>query len=473
MSYRLSRFVLGHRLMILFFIPNLIVPGCRHKRTLSRGETAVVVMAPKRDAAGPPKLIEQEPNDKAEQAQILPISENGSAVSVKGSLEAIGKGTDVDFFKIVVPEGQPTKPSHSIDSGWEEPQALQALPRRLALDVTSQGCGVAVQVLDEDLKVIESITTEAGETAGIPNLAVVPGHSYFFRVKNASKAAKSAKSKSTTPSDVGLIGPPILPQYELGAILGDFEAADEKEPNDLPESAETLVMHGSTELAGYLGWKNDQDYFRIQSPETPSVLDLELDGVEGVAAGLQVVSTQGTQLAIAHGRKGERVDLRNVAVPVKSDEKDSSFYVVVRGENGHNRTRRYVLRLTLGAPKLNFETEPNDDAGNANLVHEGVFSGYLPLGDVDYFRYVQEGRNELTIEVAFPVRIRGKVEVIRQEDGFPLNKSEAKKAHQTVVMHKIPSSGSPLLIRLSSAKGDGNTSDPYSLRISSVPIQPE
>jgi hypothetical protein len=165
--------------------------------------------------------------------------------------------------------------------------------------------------------------------------------------------------------------------------------------------------------------------------------------------------------------------LHNVTIPAAVADAGAnarSLYVVVRGEAGHNRTQRYVLHLTVGALKQNAEIEPNDNPTSATEVHDGTITGFLPVGDVDYFRYASDGQREVTFEVACPSRVRGKLQVVRPSDGQVLAAAEAPKPRQTVALSKIQSLGEPLLVRLSQGRGDGNPNEPYSLTISSAPI---
>jgi hypothetical protein len=291
-------------------------------------------------------------------------------------------------------------------------------------------------------------------------MAALPGRTYYFRVKAQAKPGKS--------TDL----PPTGSGYKLTIQLGDFEVAEEREPNDALETAQPLALVGTADFAGLFGWQHDQDFYRIPAPEVVSAVDIELDAVEGVAAGLQVLDGGGVRIAAGKGRKGERQALHNVTVPaavVDAGAAGRFFYLVVRAESGHNRTQRYVLHLTMGMLKQDAEIEPNDTPAKATAVRDGTISGFLPVGDVDYFRYTGDGQREVTFEVSCPARVRGKLEVVRPSDGQVLGAAEAKKPRQVVVVTKIPSTGEPLLVRLSQGRGDGNPNEPYSLRISSDP----
>jgi hypothetical protein len=436
--------------------------ACRRVSFSSRGDSAaVVVVAPRTDAAGPPRVMEQEPNDSPEQAQLLAINADWPVVSVVGALSGTGAGAgkDVDVFKLLVPGGRSSgaKPAPSPDSSSaEDPRALA---RRLTLEIAAEGgMGLSVQLLDEGLKLLETVTVDAGQVAGMPNMAVLPGHTYYFRVKAVAKPAKAVDRIA-------------ISNYKLTVQLGDFEAGDEREPNDGIESAEAVTVSGTVELAGFYGWAHDQDFYRIPAPDVPSALELELDAVEGVTAGLQVLDGSGARIAVGRGRRGERIGLHNVIAPVATADAGATaryFYVVVRGEAGQNRMQRYVLHLSLGAPRSDSEVEPNDNPSKATLIHDGVLTGFLPVGDVDYFRYSGEGQREVSIEFATPARVRAKLEVIRPSNGQTIASAEARKAREPVAVSKIPTLGEALLLRLSQGKGDGNPNESYSLKISST-----
>ena len=452
---------------LLVVVIVLAAASCRHPRFPSRGDAAaVVVVVPRNDAAGPPRVAEQEPNDSPEQAQVLAINADWPVINVEGSLSAPGegKGKDVDVFKFLVPgtRQEPVKLAPPVDSG-AQPDDPRALARRLTLEIAADaGPGLSVQLLDDALKSMETISVPEGEVGGMPNMAVLPGHTYYFRIKPGAKAGKIS-GKIAEPQAGAC-------KYRLTVQLGDFEVADEREPNGSKETATPLSVVGTAEVAGYHGWQHDKDFYRIPLPELVSALDVDLDAVDGVTASLQVLEGAGGRLASATGRRSERLGLRNVIlrpIPPTADPASRYFYVVARGESGQNRTQRYVLRLSLGAPKLDAEVEPNDNPESATLVHDGNISGYLPVGDTDYFRYEGEGQRDVTFEVSCPARVRGKLEAFHPGN-VPAGATGAKKAKQTVLLSGIATQGQPLYLRISQGRGDGNSSDPYSLRITSV-----
>jgi hypothetical protein len=455
-------------LVALLLVALLGVGSCRRSHFPSRGDAAaVVVVVPRSDAAGPPKVAEHEPNDSPEQAQLLDINPDWPVRIVEGELSAAadGKSKDVDVFKLLVPGPRQDLAALAGAPDSAHVDDLRLLARRLSVEVASGGgAALALQLLDDGLKSLETIAVDPGEVAAMPNMAALPGRTYYLRVKALAKPGLVQEVPST--------GSP----YKLTVQLGDFEIAEEREPNDGLETAQPLNLTGTTDFAGLFGWQHDQDFYRIPAPEAVSALDIELDAVEGVAAGLQVLDGGGARIAAGKGRKGERLALHNVTLsPAVADAGANAraLYVVVRGEAGHNRTQRYVLHLTLGTLKRDAEIEPNDSPTSATEVRDGTTTGFLPVGDVDYFRYTSDGQREVTFTFDCPSRVRGKLQVVRPSDGQVLGAAEAKKPRQAVVLANIQSLGEPLLVRLSQGRGDGNPNEPYALTISSasVPIQ--
>src|ERR1017187_5837736 len=161
----------GHWMMVLVAL--LGGGSCRRSRFPSRGDAAaVVVVVPRSDAAGPPKVAEQEPNDSPEQAQLLDINPDWPVRIVEGELSAPadGKSKDVDVFKLLVPGPKQELAAHvgAPDTAYVDELRLSA--RRLSVEVASGGgAALALQLLDDGLKSLETIAVDPGEVAGMPN----------------------------------------------------------------------------------------------------------------------------------------------------------------------------------------------------------------------------------------------------------------------------------------------------------------
>jgi hypothetical protein len=448
--------------MALVLSSPLQVGGCRRAR-LSRGDAAPVVVVPlRRDGAVARVLSESEPNDSPEQAQLLVLNPEWPVMDVEGTLSGPpdgGKnGKDVDVFKLLIPAGSTQDQAPVPDSS--QPDDPRRTARRLSLDIVAEAGAISLQLLDDGLKVLESVTAAPGETAGMPDMAAQPGRSYHFRIR-----ATAGPGKQAAP-----IGPA---KYKLSVQVGDFDVADEREPNDSLDTAETVAMAGVADLAGYYGWQHDQDFYRLPAPDVASALDVAVDAVDGVTPGLQVLTGAGVKLATAKGRRGDKAALHNVRIGAAGVDAgagaSSFFYVAVKSESGQNRSQRYVLHLSLGALKQDTEAEPNDAPANATPVRDGVISGFLPAGDVDYFVYEPIEPREVTVDVSFPARVRGRVEVSRSGKPEILASAETKKPRQQISISKVANLGQPLLLRLAPVRGDGNANEPYTLRISSNP----
>jgi hypothetical protein len=86
------------------------------------------------------------------------------------------------------------------------------------------------------------------------------------------------------------------------------------------------------------------------------VLNLDLEGVEGVAAGLTVRDSAGGKIVAVRGRKGEKLTVHNLVLPNMVVDAGAAaaggrwWYLVVRAESGLDRERRYVLHAEAVLP---------------------------------------------------------------------------------------------------------------------------
>jgi len=452
----------------IILLATMIDLTCRRAPHLRRGKAAPVVVVPRSwDAGGPPAASESEPNNVPAQAQELKWTGSPLATAVSGRIDHNDPGTavDVDVFKLIVP-GQ--RPAIASDAG--QAVALRSAGRRLSVTIAPEpGFAPILDLLDEALHVVRSLPAGPGETVGLPNMAVLPGYSYYLRVK----PALAGKGRSSVDAGV-----PAGSAYRLTALLLDFEPADEREPNDRMESADDLTWQGPMALAaGLFGWRRDEDWYRLSLDgiDAGRVLNLELEGVDGVAASLTVNDSAGKKIARVHGRKGERLTLHNLALPKAGADAGAAAaggrccYLVVRPESGVDREHRYVLHAEAAMPEAlgNSETEPNDDAAHASPLADGTTTGYLPAGDVDFFRYQCKESRALDVEASAPSRVKVKIEILRERDGQVLAQVGAAKANQPARLFGFLCPVEPILIRLSQGKYDGNASEPYLLKVAS------
>jgi hypothetical protein len=310
-----------------------------------------------------------------------------------------------------------------------------------------------------------------GETLALPNLAALPGMATFLRVKAAPALAGKGRSRADA-------GAPAGAGYRVTVLLLDFEAADEREPNDRMETAGVLSWQGPSALAaGLFGWRHDEDWYGLplEAVEPGQVLNLELEGVGGVAASLSVNDSAGKKIVSVRGRKGEKLTLRNLSLPSLPADAGAAagkgrwWYLVVRTDGGVDLERRYVLHAEAALPGTQggYEIEPNDDVTLASPLADGTTTGYLTAGDVDFFRYVAKEPCLLDLEILPPSRVKVKIEILRENDRKLLAEASAPKAHQPARILGFACPGEAILIRLSQGSRDGNASEPYVLRVAS------
>jgi hypothetical protein len=343
-----------------------------------------------------------------------------------------------------------------------------AAARRLMVEVQpEEGLAPVLQLLDAAGRPVVTTSAAAGERDGLPNVAVAPGGTYFLRMR-----AVEQRGRGTPDAGSGHTG------YRLVARVVDFDLGDEREPNDrLVQATELGDAHTSPEVAGFFGWRRDEDWYRLPVDGLPagSVLDLEVEGVEGVTATLALHDQAGGRISLARGRKGERVSLRNAAIPSAAAQPPAgrdggvagrAVYVVVRADAGRNLDHRYALHVHAGLAKDGTETEPNDDPAHASPLSEGLTTGFLGPGDLDVFRYAPTGAVNVDLEAMPPGGVNLKLEVLRERDLQVLASADAGGRRQPERLKDVAVT-EPVLIRLTQKRGEGNADEPYQLRVTS------
>jgi hypothetical protein len=412
-----------------------LLPDCHRSSMPPRPDGAAVVVSPEVLDDGLQAVAETEPNDTLSTAQRLMLSMAAPA-AVAGSLaKAAGAKRDVDLFRVDLP---------ATDAGAPNADGAVAPPPRslLRADLKPEaGWAATLDALDAAGHLLVSATGQPGEAIAIPNLAVTAGLTYL-RVRS-----------------VGAEPPPG--GYRLVARLAPFDLGAEVEPNGTAALATELSP--GAEAVGYLGWRHDQDWYRLPTAGLAegSVLSVDLDPVPGVAASLQLCGADARKLTEAHGRKGERVVLRDVRFPPG----DAQVFLVVRADADWSADARYNVRPRADLPKPGSEAEPNDDPDHAQTVADGTVVGYLGRGDVDVYRYATDAPAALEVEVSAPERTSVRVEILRA-DGTLLSRTEGGR-HGPIRIANLAIPGGPIFIRLAGSHGAANPDDPYHLTISS------
>ena len=448
-------------LAIVILLAGFGAAGCRRARLPPRPDGAAVVIAADEPAlaeVGFTMTDELEPNDLLANAQPLsPSAETGAGVVGRLAPTPGSKAKDVDLFRVVIP------PPAVVSAG---PDGAVAPPRqRLRIEVhPDPGLAISVDVLDEQGRaLISSGGAVPGEAEGIPNLAVTPGN-VFVRVKPGPVTAASSTASPVPGSSKKDAGPPPTGGYRLTVRLLPFEVGDEIEPNGKAALAGEVSPEG--DIAGFLGWRHDEDWFRVPTAGLPEggVLSAELEPVDGVAASLAVYDSVEHKMIEQHGRRGDRVALRNVRLP----SSDPNVFVVVAADSGRNLDKRYTLRLRVEDAKADAEVEPNDDPAHAMPLADGTLTGTLGPGDADVFRYSTPEPTELSVDVVPPPRMDVVVDVLREDGTVVLRVDSGKRG----AAEKIPNlfvSGAALL-RISPKRGEGNLDDLYRITVAGRPI---
>lgn len=431
----------------------LSLPACPRSR-LPKPDGAAVVVAPEAKPEGEIAAVaEIEPNDTVSKAQRLLVTP-ATPAAVTGAVAWPVKGkADVDTYRIGLPG-----PDGGVDAAAPPPAlppdggAVPPAPRpkfMARIDVTPEATvAVKIEVLDSvGRTMITAAGAEPGQALSIPNLPLAPATS-FVRIRRT--AAGEAPGS-----------------YRIVVRVLPLDAGAEIEPDDATMQANELPLPG--EAIGYLGWRRDQDFYRLSTGGLAegSVLAADLDPIEGVSSRLAITDAAGRKLSEARGRRGERVALRNVLVPAGTAE----LFLIASTEFGWSAEQRYDLRVSAELPKAGAEAEPNDDAAHAQVVADGTVQGYLARGDVDVFRYAVAAPVVLTVEVAPPERATAKLE-IANEAGVTLARGKANGKGRKPLRASVPVDAGAVLIRVVAGGGEGNPDDPYKMTVSST-VAPE
>lgn len=405
--------------------------------------------------AGPPVLVEHEPNDSAAQALGL----DGTAI-VEANLGADPAKPDVDWYVL-----------------------RSALPKTVDLQVTApNGADVALEIVDETGGVLATVNAGGvGATERLPNLDV--SSKTFVRVASIKKGVGGA--------------------YVLTAKFADRMPGYELEPNERKVDA-TPVALGQA-ISGTIGHSGDVDWYRYELPaddtapaplepvedagaddagtnplaEKRLALRIDLGAVEGVVTDVQLLTEAEAVLFSAKSKENAPLSLRNVGVRAA----DRVIYVAVRsGNKKSNADVSYTLTVAPEDTGDNAEFEPNDELNRATDVPPNSYrDGFIsPKGDVDYFRLVTDGPSIVTLQVSGVDKVDLQLSVVKPVDGKPdevLLKANEGGSKEPEQLNSVACDG-VCFIRVEAAskkvdgkwvKEDENGDQPYRLTATVVP----
>jgi hypothetical protein len=446
--------------------------GCHHKGLPPRPDGAAVVVA-EDVPTDVPSTEEKEPNDTLATATPLTFGEAG-ALMVRAALEAPdAKGRSADLYRLTIPpppvlvaEAKAGGAARDAEPGPDAAGAADAgapsLRQRLSVVVAAEGGGVVVEALDERGSVLMSDTAGEGESAGFPNWSVLPGAALLrVRWPAPAKSSRASAPHATAGSGAGGAGgAPSGPKpYRVTLRLATPEPGDEAEPNG--KAALAVSTTADDEVAGYFGWRRDEDWYRVDLGNIPegNLLSLDLAPVTGVAASLAVYDLAEHRLLDRKGRKEEALALRDLGWP----KGQPAVFIVVRAETGKNPDERYRLRIRNQPASPDTEIEPNDDLAHAVPLNEGLSQGTLGRGDVDVFRFKLEEARIASLEVTPPERVDVKVDLLRESDGASLAHLDQGRRHEPEGAPNLFLVPGSYAVRLTTAAGDGNPDEPYQI----------
>ncbi len=349
--------------------------------------------------AGPPVIVEKEPNDSATTALALDRS-----TIVEANLGADPAKPDVDWFVLKA-----------------------SLPRTVDFRATCPNGGdISLEVVDESGGVLATVNAGGlGATERLPNLDV--SAKTFVRVVSIKKGVGGA--------------------YEVAAKFGERMPGYELEPNERKVDA-TPVALGQA-ISGSMGHGNDVDWFRYELPldETVPAVDavdagaladagllaekrlalrVDISAVEGVSVDLQILTEAEAVLFSAKGKENGPLSLRNVGVRAA----DRVIFIAVRSamigagkdlHKGSNPELSYTLTVAPEDTSANTEFEPNDEALRAtelppNSYRDGFIS---PKGDIDVFRMVTDGPSIAKLQLSGVDKVDLVLSVVKPMEGKP------------------------------------------------------
>ncbi len=418
-------------------------------RTPGSGDPVVVVDRPVEGGGGSgasvysgPMTPEAEPNDTRDKS---------GALGLPGGIEgALGSPTDIDFYKI-------------------EPGAARMVNVRLIGPAADGGgADLVLTLYDADGKTIaQSDRGPAGTLEALPNFGLGQGAAHFVSVSSFAKKEKRKKSKEAAakPAELAPGEKPAPPgSYQLTAEVFRPGAGEESEPNDDATGAREVLL--DEEMSGYAGWSKDRDNWKLNLAGFRGgyVLDVSIDGVEGVGLVADLIGGDGKPVATRKSDKG-----RGLRVRAFLPEAGAKQWLLRLAGSRSNPEVPYKLKTSARELADGEEAEPNDDAARAITIgplgdgQQGERRGYLDGGDVDAYKL--EGVREplsLTLSIDPPAGVDVSLRVLSGTKEIVKADTGKVGAREEVDVVRLPAGESLVVLVGGTALGD--EPDPYILR---------
>jgi hypothetical protein len=387
-----------------------------------------------------PMTPEAEPNDQRDKA---------GALAVPGGIEgSLGSATDIDFYAL------------------EAGPARMVVARLIGPAAEAGGADLVLTLYDGDGKPIaQSDRGPAATLEALPNAGLAAGKAHFLSVSQFVKkeSKKAAKKKPAQPAgDAGAAAGG--PSYKLTVEVARPPANEESEPNDDPAGAREVLL--DEEMAGYVGWSKDRDHWKLNLAGFRGgyVLDLVIEGVEGVGLTAELIGEGGKVVTSRKSDKGRGLRLRGLL-----PEAGAKHWLARIGGTRSNPEQAYRLKTSARELADGEEAEPNDEPERAIAIGplgdgaEGERRGFLDGGDADAYR-LEGVREPLTVSLVLepPAGVDASLRVLA--GGKEIAKADGGKggAREELDAIKLPAGEALIVIVSGSALGD--EADPYVLR---------
>ncbi|MFL5399540.1 MAG: hypothetical protein ACJ79P_16715 [Myxococcales bacterium] len=230
----------------------------------------------------PQKIVEIEPND-FQRAQAVP-----ERCVIEGTFEPERRRVpDDDWYRVAPGPGR-------------------TLALRVELFVAEPDAGAAeavLEVLDRDRNRLLRVPAVSGSAALIP--AVACADACFVRASSAQR----------TSYTLSILGAAPRPDHEL-------------EPND--RLIDATVQKPGARMQGTYGSPEDEDWYRVEVKEARrgQFLHVELSGVAGVRAEMEIRGLDGTSIGVVRGAaEGEGISIRDLALVRETEVADAGVAV--------------------------------------------------------------------------------------------------------------------------------------------------
>jgi hypothetical protein len=325
------------------------------------------------------EVAEAEPNEKTDQAMEI---KEGCVVTATLEAAVGEKKRARDWYRIA-PDGR-------------------QVVRITASGIAGEDLNLAFLDADKnDLMTVDSGGEGAGEV--FPNLTI--DREIYMRIYGARGGSGGA--------------------YRLTVEM--FAPAEGEEEEDNGRYSRANPLNIGDRVRGYLGAKNDEDWYQLSLKELPtgSVLRVDLTGVERVRFGLEVLDSDRRPIMKAKGDEaGDGIVIRNLGLPGTPE----TVYLVVKSDwvptpkpkkadRTFNPEAKYSLGVSSEAGGDDLEREPNNRADEAATLLDGQkIRGYLsPPDDVDWYAIEVERPSLLSAELSALDRVDLKIYVVDPE----------------------------------------------------------